>query len=299
MQLHHLRSFLVTIRLGSMAAAAQTLGYSAPAISQHIAALEREYGAKLVHRHARGVVATTAGAVLFERGEALLNQADGIANEINDIVTQPNRLRVGAFSTAAQHLLPPTLVTFPLKHPGVDVQLLDREPPDGYDDVTAGRLDLLITHRYPGTAEPDRQGLTLQPILEDPIELHAGPSDPAFLARSIVELADAQWISGPEGAPNRIALNAAAQAAGFAPKVRFETTDYTVSLVLASNGLGPCFVARLVANNVPQQNTRVPGFVPPIPMIRSIGLVYRSPVRSEPLADLIADITATAANAIS
>jgi DNA-binding transcriptional LysR family regulator len=58
--LQRLRSFVEAARLGSFAAAAQALGYTPPAVSQHVALLERELGCELLVRGARGVRATPA-----------------------------------------------------------------------------------------------------------------------------------------------------------------------------------------------------------------------------------------------
>ena len=62
MDLLRLRSFVEATRLGSFAAAAEALGYTAPAISQHVAHLEAELGCELLIRGARGVEATTPGS---------------------------------------------------------------------------------------------------------------------------------------------------------------------------------------------------------------------------------------------
>ena len=101
MELHHLRSFVAAVESGSFHAAGRSLNYTGPAISQHVGALEQELGVELVTRHARGVVATTAGAVLHARGRELLDQADGVAREVRLAAATPSTVRIGAFSTAA------------------------------------------------------------------------------------------------------------------------------------------------------------------------------------------------------
>ena len=102
MELHHLRSFVESVRLGSFNAAAQALNYTGPAISQHVAALEQELGVTLLTRHARGVVPTVAGEVLDERSRWLLDLAEGVAHEVRVAARAPSTVRIGAFSTAAR-----------------------------------------------------------------------------------------------------------------------------------------------------------------------------------------------------
>ncbi len=61
------RTFVTVCRLGSLSAAAAELGYTQSAVSRQIAGLEREIGAPLVERHARGIRPTAAGEA-FRQG---------------------------------------------------------------------------------------------------------------------------------------------------------------------------------------------------------------------------------------
>jgi DNA-binding transcriptional LysR family regulator len=60
----HLKTLLEVTRLGSFAAAAATLGYTASAVSQQMSALERETGVTLFQRSARAVIPTEAAVVM-------------------------------------------------------------------------------------------------------------------------------------------------------------------------------------------------------------------------------------------
>jgi len=84
-ELHHLRSFVRAVDLGSFNAAAASLNYTGPAISQHVGALELELGVTVLARHARGVSPTAAGAVLYERAVHLLDLADGVVQEVREV----------------------------------------------------------------------------------------------------------------------------------------------------------------------------------------------------------------------
>ena len=81
----------------------------------------------------------------------------------------PDRLSLGAFASAGKVLLPRTLAVFGHEHPHVRLSLSDIEPPGGYDLVTSGELDLLVTHRYPGVPLPRDTGLHRERILVDPL----------------------------------------------------------------------------------------------------------------------------------
>ncbi|NNE13041.1 MAG: LysR family transcriptional regulator [Ilumatobacter sp.] len=280
MELHHLRSFVTAVELGSFNAAAEALNYSGPAISQHVGALEAELGVVLLTRHPRGVVTTAAGEVLDRRARHLLDVADGVAHEVRAAARTPPRVRIGAFSTAAQFLLPPVLSSLLTSDPELELVLIDREPPEGFVDVLAGRLDLTVTHVYPGSELPDETGLVVEPLLDDDLLLLV-PSD--HWAHDGVRLADLEherWVSGPPEAQNHVALEWAAARAGFTPEVAFETTDYAVTMTLVASGLGPAFVPRLILSSVPD-GVRVVELGDDMEFSRAISLVSRDPVRSD------------------
>ncbi|NED31008.1 LysR substrate-binding domain-containing protein, partial [Streptomyces anulatus] len=73
------------------------------------------------------------------------------------------RLRVGTFTTAGIHLLPPVLSAFRRAHPEVELAVADYEPPAGIAAVVAGEVDLALTHAYePAAAEPSPVGVLVE-----------------------------------------------------------------------------------------------------------------------------------------
>lgn len=295
-ELHHLRSFVESVHLGSFSAAADALSYTGPAISQHVAALENELGVSLLTRHARGVVPTVAGAVLDGRARELLDLADGVAHEVRLAARTPTTVRIGAFSTAAQFLLPAVLTTVLTARPGLELVLIDREPPDGFADVVAGRLDVMVTHVYTGNEVDMPRTLAVEHLLRDELVLLVPTGHWAGVEVALADLADERWVSGPPDAQNHIALEAAARAAGFVPEVAFETTDYAVTMTLVANGLGPAFVPRLIIESAPV-GVRPVTVTGADDMYRMISVVHRDPVRSDTVALVIDELRARAHDA--
>lgn len=291
MELHHLRSFVAAVRLGSFNAAAHELNYTGPAISQHVSALERELGVDLLTRHARGVVPTDAGEVLGRRAQQLLDLADGVAHEVRLVARAPTTVRIGAFSTAAQFLLPPVLTSLLTARPDLELVLIDREPPEGFAEVVAGRLDVMVTHVYSGTDMDVPEPLAVEPLLRDDLVLLVPDRHWAGTHLELTALAGERWISGPPDAQNHVALEWAASAAGFTPDVAFETTDYGVTMTLVANGLGPAFVPRLIVGSAPAgvREVVVEGGHD---LHRMISIVRRDPVRSTVVALVIAELRA-------
>ena len=75
--LQRLRAFALVLDLGSISAAASVLGYTQSAVSQQLAALEREVGSALVDRSQRPLRATRAGAMLRPHVERVLAALGG------------------------------------------------------------------------------------------------------------------------------------------------------------------------------------------------------------------------------
>jgi DNA-binding transcriptional LysR family regulator len=293
-ELHHLRSFVATVRLGSFNGAAKELSYTGPAISQHVVALERELGVELLTRHARGVVPTAAGEVLDGRAQQLLDLADGVAHEVRLAARAPSTVRIGAFSTAAQFLLPPVLTSVLTARPGLELVLIDREPPDGFADVVAGRLDVMVTHAYSGSDVAVLSPLAVEPLLRDDLVLLVPSAHWAVDGVALTDLAEERWISGPPDAQNHVALEWAARTAGFVPDVAFETTDYAVTMTLVATGLGAAFVPKLIVGSAPdgvRQVTVAGGHG----LHRMISVVHRDPVRSATVALVIEELRAQTA----
>ncbi|MUL40524.1 LysR family transcriptional regulator [Streptomonospora sp. PA3] len=261
---------------GSIAAAAERMSFTAPALSQQLAKLERELGCALVERSRTGVRLTRAGRVLLAYGERVVGELRDAESAVRAAAGEPpQRLSLGAFASAGKLLVPGALAAFGQAHPQVRLSLSDVEPPDGYGLVTSGELDLLITHRYPGVQPPAATGLHRERILVDPLLLVLPEGHPAAgTAPRLADLADQEWICGAPGISNRVALESAAAAEGVRVPVAYETRDYEVMLALIRAGVGIGLVPRMILDDAPAS-----GWVaaPPAgaPLAREISIVHR------------------------
>ncbi|MEN3791088.1 LysR family transcriptional regulator [Fulvimarina sp. MAC3] len=120
-----LRAFTRTIERGSMTGAAEDLGVSQPAISKHLANLERHVQARLLERSPRHVRATAAGQALYEatrHGLAAIDAAmEGIRVETGAI---EGSLRIHAQNCIGGKVIHPIVMAFQRDHPQVSVDLV-------------------------------------------------------------------------------------------------------------------------------------------------------------------------------
>src|ERR687894_221394 len=130
---------------GSFSAAAEALSFTQSAVSQQIAALEREAGTVLVQRNARGVRLTEAGEALVRHADAVLARLAEAEAELEAIAgLRGGRLRMAAFESAGATLMPLAIAAFRHQHPAVELSLNLSEPDDSVPTLRTGGLDLAL-----------------------------------------------------------------------------------------------------------------------------------------------------------
>jgi DNA-binding transcriptional LysR family regulator len=144
-----LTSFLTVASTGSFTGAAHKLHLTQPAISQHIQALEEEFGVRLFIRKGRGVSLTDEGRILLHRAQEIQN----IAREISADLHERNELRQGKIRLAVTevivYLLPSVVHEFKTRYPGVSVELRCDTSPAAVRMVADGKADCAIARLQP------------------------------------------------------------------------------------------------------------------------------------------------------
>jgi DNA-binding transcriptional LysR family regulator len=247
-----LAALVAVAEAGSITRAATRLGYTAPALSQQLAKLEREAGAALLVRHHRGARLTAAGELLATRARRVLDEMEQARHELARLAgLSGGRLRVGTFTTVGIHLLPPVLSAFRRAHPDVELTVAEYEPPAGVLAVAAGDVDLALTHAYePAEPTPLPAGVVLDPLLVEELVLVTAPGH-ALAGGSgrlpVAELAGQPLISSAPSHPSRKGVEGALAQAGASPAVVCESPGYALVCALVSAGLGVAVVPEMVA----------------------------------------------------
>ncbi|MFJ8924200.1 DNA-binding transcriptional regulator, LysR family [Streptomyces sp. LamerLS-316] len=247
-----LAALVAVSEAGSITRAAARLGYTAPALSQQLAKLEREAGAALLVRHHRGARLTAAGELLAGRARRVLDEMDQARHELAGLAgLSGGRLRVGTFVTAGIHLLPPVLTAFRRAHPDVELAVTDYEPPAGVAAVAAGDVDLALTHAYePAAPHPLPAGLSAEPLLVEELVLVTALGQMLSEGSGplpVAELAGRPLISSAPDHPPRRGVERALAEAGATPAVVCESPGYALVCALVSAGIGVAVVPEMVA----------------------------------------------------
>lgn len=159
--------FVRLMQCGSLAATAQELGVTPPAVSRRLAALERRLGVRLANRTTRSLAATPEGERYLEQARRILDDIGELERELAGSRSEPQGLlRVNASFGFGRRRIAPLVSDFVCRYPKVEIQLqlTDRMPPltDAAFDVSIrfgrppdSRLHarrLLTNHRVPCAA---------------------------------------------------------------------------------------------------------------------------------------------------
>ncbi|MGJ8571344.1 MAG: LysR family transcriptional regulator [Hoeflea sp.] len=146
-----LRIFHAAAEAGSFTHAAEKLHLSQSAISRQVSALEMDIGAKLFHRHARGLILSEQGEILYQTAHEVLMKLESVRNQLTETRERPSgKLRVTTTVGFGQGWLTEKVQEFQSLYPDVQVQLLlDNEELD----VNMRQADCAIRLRQP--QQPD------------------------------------------------------------------------------------------------------------------------------------------------
>ncbi|MFE3453419.1 LysR family transcriptional regulator [Nonomuraea sp. NPDC059194] len=226
-----LRVLVAVSRTGSLTAAAKSLHYSQPSVSHHLSRLEAETGAKLIERVGRGIRLTEAGKLLADRAAEIIGRLDAASEELAAHVgLRSGRVRLAAFPSSLGTFVPVAAAKLAASHPGLQLTLIETEPPEALRLLRAGRVDVAVIFRYDDTA-PEESGTSMTHLLDDPSYLVTQDG-----RGTLASHAASRWIGGCDRCRSHL-LELCAQA-GFEPSISFTSDDIVAVQALVAAGMG-------------------------------------------------------------
>jgi DNA-binding transcriptional LysR family regulator len=261
--LQRLRAFALVLDLGSISAAASVLGYTQSAVSQQLAALEREVGTALVDRSQRPLRATRAGASLRPHVERVLAALGGAEAAVEDLRGGTPRLRLAAFPSALSSFVSAAVRDLRRAQPQLVVQVLQFETQEAVERLRGGDADLAVVHHLPGVAVPETAGLQRRRLLVD--HLHVVVPEGNRLARrdavSLKDLEEEPLVlprrDTPAGRFRSVVEHLCARA-GFAPRVAYELDDLPAAQAFVAAGIAVAPMHGLILATLPPGATARP-----------------------------------------
>jgi DNA-binding transcriptional LysR family regulator len=252
LDLHRLRLLHEFAARGSIARAAAALGYTPSAVSQQLAALEREAGTALLDRSARRAQLTDAGRRLAGHAERILAMVEAAETDLSARAAEPaGRVMVTAFPSAAIAFAP-ALARSLRAHPRLSLVLRQTPAREGLRLVRSGEVDVAIVDDWTGRLAEEIDGggsiLTCYHLIRDHLVLvlprthrAAGPGGPVDLRA----LRHEPWLAAPAGEPSRLAADRLLAAVGVSPAVLSEFEGMSTIVSLVARGIGVAILPRL------------------------------------------------------
>lgn len=233
-----LRAFAAFVRRRSFSGAAQELRISQPAVSKHIADLERKLGVKLIERRARSL--TDAGEFLAGhvlRADALLKHAAQGAADLRDPMS--GTVSIVASGTPGTYVLPDIVAAFQNAHPGVRFRFDLATSTGVINAVRSHQAEIGVTGGF--VAAPE---IETEPLLQDEIVI-VGP--PKFARRRLSrdDLEQLTWISREEGSATRVIADGALADLGIVPRRRLSLPAWESIKIAVRRGHGIAAFSRL------------------------------------------------------
>lgn len=289
-ELRHLAALQAIAEEGTFGRAAQRLGYTQSAVSQQIATLERVVGERLLERPGgpRPVLLTEAGRLLLRHAEAIVARLEAAQADFAALAAgEAGSLRVGAYQSIGQRILPTLMRRFSRDWPRVELRITEAS--------TDHELVRLIEHGDLDLAFADFRlwdgPFEWLHLLDDPYVLLVQEGSPLARRRrrpSLDEVVELPLIGFRQCRSVEL-VESHFHSAGHQPEFVFRSDDNGTVQGMVAAGIGVAVVPRLAADPNDRATVAVPldGVVPP----RRIGLVWHADRYRPPAAKAFVELS--------
>ena len=254
LDVRRMRVLLAVAEHGGVAAAARALAFTPPAVSQQLAALERQVGVPLIDRGGRTAVLTPAGRRLAEHAQAVLAALESAEAEVRSMA-RPGGSPAGELAVATIPSLGRTLLPAVLEHlagtaPDLRFRVEQLEPEQSLPALVRRELDLVLASEFTLTPRRIPTAVLRRDLFTEPV--HVAVPSGHTAAGPVVRLADLRddsWISPDTGSSCEVLLQRSCAIAGFEPHVVAHCDDFSVAAALVAAGLGIALIPASAARD--------------------------------------------------
>lgn len=237
MTLEDLKIFLAVCEAGSLSAVARAQGCSQPAVSQHVARLEKDLKVPLLERRAKGVRMTKAGQVLYEGALLGLDSIFVAVRQIEQIREgESGSLGIATGGTTVKHFMRGAIVAFRERYPKVSLNFQSANSLRRcLEALRVEKADLALI-----TMNEAIKGIEQRPMVRMPWMLVV--SRHSFLSRKrllkLKELSEVPYISLPKRSTSQLRLEGALLQEGIKLESTTMVDDWDTAVILVELGLG-------------------------------------------------------------
>lgn len=239
-------AFVKTAEQGSFTKAAAVMNYTQSGVSRMISDLENEWGVILLERGKSGVRLTGEGIKLLPYARSVCREYERLKTEVDEINgLQSGLIRIGTFSSVAEHRLPKVISEFQKMYPNIDYELLLGDYAEIEEWILSGRVDCGFV-RLPACEAIDSVFLEQDRLLavlpyDHPLSRLEKIPLPALCSQPFMLL--------EKGGKADVAE--LFERCGLKPSVRFTTWDDYAIMSMVEGGLGVSVLPELILKRVP------------------------------------------------
>jgi LysR family nitrogen assimilation transcriptional regulator len=165
MHIRKIRSFVLVAQLGSISAAARAARLAQPAVSQHLKALEDEFGVRLFDRLRRGMVLTETGKSLLAHAVQIVSHYDAAKSEVQATQEIPQGgVVLGLPTTVAATVSARLIRRLLAKYPQVQLRIVEAMSGHLREWVDTGRVDLAVLFEAINAEQSDGEVLLIEAL---------------------------------------------------------------------------------------------------------------------------------------
>lgn len=241
MDLDKLRALVELSRRGTMGAVAAATGYGTSAVSQQLAALERQVGVPLLEASGRRVRLTPAGRRLAEHGIGILSAVTAAELDVASRSQPHGLVRIAGHTMALQQYLIPAVRELVTAFPDVQLELQEREPPEVISLLDDDQIDLGFVYEYSLVPRRWRHPHTL--IHSSPMVIavphDAEVPDRIRAAADLDGFRESAWIANSRDSADDELTQRLCALGGWTPVIRHraDSLDVVADLILAGQGI--------------------------------------------------------------
>jgi DNA-binding transcriptional LysR family regulator len=245
MELRQLHTFVFAAESRSFTRCAETLGLTQAAVSQHVAAIEKDLGTALFDRGPRSVTLTDTGRRVYEHARQILDLIDRIREEAGRLASEVSgTIRIACSTVPSEWLLPEIMLKFRCAYPEVQEIVTISDSSSAILAVQSGGAEIGLVGELPRVAN-----LCAKSVAQDELVLVVAPDHPLADRKRIRprELCGQLLIVRESGSGSRRCVEQALS------RVGLSLTDLRISMEVNSNdaiqaaverGVGISFLSR-------------------------------------------------------
>lgn len=236
-----LRSFLEVAERGTVASASEALGYTPPAVSQHLSKLGRDLGAALFDRIGGRLKLTPAGEALVPIAKDMVNLVERAQVAAVSAPPYPRVTLVGIASAIAALVVPNVHRLAEM----ASLNIVEAEDEPALRELRLGHADVALVQEYPGDDVDRDPRLTYSVVARDELRLVLPASMPA--STTVTDLVGTSWLLNGRMTRCAAATRQILRGAGAVdPEIRGDITDNHTLIGLVASGHGVTIVPDLV-----------------------------------------------------